>query len=345
MKGQPSWDRSADNSFFTFFMNSKVVGVAALGQLSQTLDQTHDEVSRSRGELRAMSVIERIERWGATTGAVVLLIASALGGLYEVFHIFFGPREHVYSLATPEEVLICLVALLCFGLGLERLLTLHKIQDIVQKANSQGEILLLSVDRILNELETLQSTVTGEFDDVGKNEGDLLSAVSKINTAESLIGTKAIEEAALDIIRDCKDTDNINATSQYRKEDALSEAYEKAIADRVQKAKENDGDMEYRLLISAISDSSSELEERRRKVFDEKELGNRLAIKHAKQPWPFEVLIVGNSMIIALRGGRKRATYEVAVRINDPKFVEKASEWYREVGWGKADSDSENQNS
>ncbi|HMG73273.1 MAG TPA: hypothetical protein VK582_07200 [Pyrinomonadaceae bacterium] len=286
-----------------------------------------------------MSVIERIQTWCGNTSAVVLLIAATIAGVYDVFHRF-GPREHVYSLASPEEVLIGLAALLCFGLGTERLLTLRKIEDIVQKASSQREILLQKIDRISKELRRLQSTVKGQFDDVERSEVDLLSAVSKINKAESLIGTQAIEEAALDIIRDCKDSDNINATSQYRKEDALSEAYEKAIADRVKKAKENQGDMEYRLLISAISDSSSELEERRRKVFGEKEIGNRLAIKHAKEPWPFEVLIVGNSMIIALRGGRQRATYEVAVRINDPKFVEKASEWYREVGWGKADSDS-----
>lgn len=172
------------------------------------------------------------------------------------------------------------------------------------------------------------------------HKGGVLSAVSKINKAESLIGTKEIEEAALDIIRDCKDSDNINATSQYRKEDALFNAFERAIANRVKKAKENLGDMEYHLLISAITGLRSELEEISRKFFGKNGLGDRLVIKHAKQPWPFEVLIVGNSMIIALRGGRQRATYEVAVRINDPKFVEKALEWYSEVGWGQADSDS-----
>lgn len=286
-----------------------------------------------------MSVIERMRTWGGTTSAIVLLIVAALGIIYDGFHRF-GPGEHAYSVASPEEVLIFLIALLCFGIGTERLLTLHKIEDTVRKASSQREILLEKVDRILKELGTLQSTVRGEFDDVERSEEDLLSAVYKINTAESLIGTKAIEDAAINIIRDSKDDDHITATNQYREEDALSEAYEKAIADRVVRAKQNQGDMEYRLIMPARSDSTSELEDRRRKIFREKRIEERLIIKHAKQPWPLEVFIVGNEMIIALRGGSPRATYEVAVRINDPKFVEKASEWYREVGWGKADSDS-----
>jgi hypothetical protein len=291
-----------------------------------------------------MSVIERMRTWGGTSSAIVLLIVAALGILYDGFHRF-GPKEHVYSLASPEEVLIFLTALLCFGLGTERLLTLHKIEDIVQKASRQREILLERVDRLLKELGTLQSTVTGEFNDVERSEEDLLSAVSKINTAESLIGTKAIEDAAINIIKDSKDNDNITATNQYREEDALSEVYEKAIAERVEKAKKNEGDMEYRLIVPARSDSNSELEDRRRKIFREKQIEERLIIKHAKQPWPMEVFIVGNEMIIALRGGSQRATYEVAVRINDPEFVEKASEWYREVGWGKADNNSGSQNS
>jgi len=53
-----------------------------------------------------------------------------------------------------------------------------------------------------------------------------------------------------------------------------------------------------------------------------------------------EVFSVANEMIIALRGGSQRAANVAAVGINDPKFVEKALEWYREVGWEKADSDS-----
>lgn len=275
-----------------------------------------------------MSNGKTVNTFSNIASGVVLIIIAGLALTYEALHKFG------FSKGNPEEVLIFLVALLCGAIGVERLLTLRKIEDFAQRASTERETILKKIDVVSRNLETLQSTVKGEFDDVERSEEDLLTAVSKINTAEPLIGTKAIGEAAKAILEVSKDNDNIIATN-HSQEDPLG-GWGELVADRVAKANLNDGNMEYHLIMPARSDSNSKLEDSRRKIFEEKEIANRLNIKHTKQPWPLDVLIVGSSMIIALKGGSQGATYVAAVRVENAEFVEKASEWYREVGWEKA---------
>jgi hypothetical protein len=281
-----------------------------------------------------MSVIERNQKWWETTSAVVLLIVAGLGIIYDVLHRF-GTREFVHSLASPEEVLILLVALLCGGLGAERLLTLRKIEVSIKEANKQRSNILATVNRISDKLGKLQRTVKEELQDVGETEGNLISAVNKINKAESLIGTKAVEDAARKLIEDCSDSDKIRATGQYRPDDQLSKQYFMTIANKVKRAKQNQGDMQYQVIMPARSGSDRESLDERRRVFKEEGIEDRLIIRYAKHPWPFEVLIGGRSMIIALLGAGEKPPYEVAIKITDSEFVEKVSEWFREVAWGE----------
>lgn len=273
-----------------------------------------------------MADTDRIGDWEEKAFALTFLIAGVIGFAFEVLHICFSGWEFLDK--NGEGVLILLVSLLCGGLGLERLLILRKVRATIETIHEKQGALITKVTGI--------STTVAEIE---RRQIEELAAVRKLNQAESLIGTNEIEEAALEIIKRSEDDDDIKATNQYGSE-GLSENYVKAIADRVKKADEKGGNMEYQVIMPAKTGSVDEVEDIRRTVFSEQKIEDKLIERHAKHPYPLEVLIVGHSMIIALRGGGSRRTYDVAIKITDPKFVEKAANWFTEIAWSDAETDT-----
>jgi hypothetical protein len=270
-------------------------------------------------------MIEKIRKFAGNISAVVLLVFAGLGIIYETVHRF----APTFLPVSPEEALIFLVSLLCGSLGIERLTTLRTIEANIESASTDRKNIFDEVKQISGKLGKL----IGYVRDVKRREGDIINAVDKINSVEVLLGTKAVEDAACLLIEDCDDRAQVKATSQYHIVEGLSNNYLKKVANRVKRAKDNRGDMEYHVILSADMPSEKALQERE-EAFKCAGVEDRLVVRYAKQPWPFEVLIGGHSMIIALLGGANRPTYDLAIRIKDPEFVEKASNWFGEVIWG-----------
>lgn len=141
-----------------------------------------------------------------------------------------------------------------------------------------------------------------------------------VNENKVLIGTEAIEKAAIRMIH-LSNREFFTGT----REDSPSEDYINLMAERLAKAKNENGELEYHLDMPAKTRSINE-RVKRSEIF-----------KAPKPPWPFEVLIVGDSMIIALAGRRGEPIYEAAIQVTDPEFVRKASKWFNEVAWGADD--------
>jgi len=214
----------------------------------------------------------------------------------------------------------------------------------IKVANSPDEI-VRAVKAIPEKPQRAHEVTTDSRDvwqlvNVEETDKAILEKVAAMSTLEILIGKDAIEQAATKIIRASGDSDEIIATSQYSNQDSLSDEYINAMAERVKRAVSDKGEMEVRVVMSAKPDTEQLVEDRRTQIFREKGIDDRLNTRRAKHGWPLEVLIVGNAMIIALRRGGKRSTYEVAIKIEDQEFVYRASKWFREAVWGEADQNS-----
>jgi len=293
--------------------------------------------------MKRVPIFEKLRKLWATASAVSLIFIALAGIAYDLIHRF-GGHDLLSRLATPEQVLIMLLALLCGGLGAERILTLKKIEMDIETAQEQSTTLMNNVDRMMHDFHglatrfgKLRTEIVADLETVEQQEEDIITAVKRINTTEALIGTKEIEAAACKLLDECGDGEKIKATGQYRTGDGLSEDYFKYVASRVARAQQNKGGMEYHVVVAAQTSKPEEVEDERIRVFKGAHIQDRLRMRTARHPWPFEVLIGGHSMIIALLGGETKAKYEIAVKITDPEFVEKAAEWYREVAWEGAE--------
>ncbi len=273
-----------------------------------------------------------------SASAIILFLAGVLGIIYDILHRF-GLQTFTDFLGDPEEAIILLISLLCVGLGIERLFNLRKIEE---KIEASIENAAKERKHILDETLTVSQKIVrlrADLKGAEKKGGVLIDAIGRINKAKPLVGTNAIEAAAIRLVKECSDSDHIKATGQYHAIDGLSADYFAAIAERVQQAKRNRGDMEYHVILPPKSFSDEAINDERAKAFLEAGVQDRLITRRAKHPWPFEILIGRHSMIIALCGGTKRQLYELAVKITDHDFVEKAGDWFGEVAWGSADRD------
>ena len=138
------------------------------------------------------------------------------------------------------------------------------------------------------------------------------------------------------LIDACDDSEKIKATGQYTVSDSLSQRYFEYVADRVAEAKKRDGSMEYHVVVAPRESGESRGEDARLTAFGGLGIRDLLTMKSVEHPWPFEVLIGGHSVIIALLGGKAESKYEAAVKITDPVFSKEAAEWFRDVIWSKA---------
>jgi len=255
---------------------------------------------------------ENLRGWSATASAICIIAIGLVGLAYDALHRM---KLAWIAGAQPEEALIFLVCFICFGVGAERLLTLRNIENNMQTAQKQRSVLAKKTELIAH--------------DVGIIAG-------QIKRIEALDGLEEIEAAATKLIKDCRENDKIKATSQYGSSDALSPEYFKHLAQHVAEAKKKHGSMDYHVVVASPKGDKPRAEDERVKAFKNANIGERLIIRGVPHPWPFEVLIGGHSMIIALLGGDKEARYEVGIKITDPEFVEKAAEWYGATIWESA---------
>jgi hypothetical protein len=288
------------------------------------------------------SLLEMLRNWWATVSAYILLTIAGTGILYDAFHRF-GDHKILGELATPEQVLILLVALLCGGLGAERLLTLRKIERDIAHAHVQRTKLMADVqktsehvDSLISRVGTIRANIVADLKAVGKTEQAIMSAVKLINKTDVILGIQNIETAATQLIDDCSDNAKIKATGQYRAYDGLSRSYFEHLANRVVRAKRNHGTMEY-FAVVASTPQGMKHHDQRVEIFSATNIVDRLHMRTINHTWPFEVLIGGHCMIIALRGGEMTDNYEVAVKVSDADFVETALNWYATEVWETAD--------
>jgi hypothetical protein len=274
------------------------------------------------------------------SSAIVLMTIAGMGVLYEVLHRFTTLDKHF----IPEEALIFLVSILCGGLGAERLLTLKKIEDDIEKAREQRLALIKKTDQISTGVgELLRSTgnlrveTVDDLKAILKGEKDIITGLKRIIRAEALIGTSQIELAATQLVDGCEDDDRIKATGQYRFGDGLSHAYFQRVADRVARAKKNNGSMEYWVVVASTGVGKLSDDDPRIMAFKRGHIRDRLHMRSVKHSWPFEVLIGGHSIIVALLSGDVKSKYEAAVKITDPDFVKSAENWFGDVVWADAD--------
>jgi hypothetical protein len=271
---------------------------------------------------------------------MVLMTIAVMGLLYEVLHRFTTLDTHF----IPEEALIFLVSILCGGLGAERLLTLKKIEDDIELAQEQRLALIkkasqisIGVGELLRSTGNLRVETVDDFKAILKGEKDIITGLKRIIRTEALIGTHQIESAAKQLVDECDDNDRIKATGQYRFGDGLSHAYFQHVADRVARAKKNGGSMEYWVVVASTGVGKLSDDDPRIMAFERANIRDKLQMRSVKHSWPFEVLIGGHSIIIALLSGDAKSKYEAAVKITDPDFVKNAADWFGDVVWADAD--------
>lgn len=281
---------------------------------------------------------EQLHNYLEDMNAKSLIIIGSLGIIYDLGHRFGG--EHLLNkLASPEQVLIAMIALFCAGIGFERLLTLRRLSNQLEQAHLK-RIEILRVQReIKSEIGNLKTGVV----EVRRKENALIDAVGSINTAEPLIGPQKIGNAAVKLVEECTKEDKIMATGQYSYKDELPKTYFKKIVEKVSDAKAKGGAMQYQVVLPAVGDQYSDSTDIRKEVFKEAQVEERLTIRRASNPMPYEILIGGQSVIIALLG-ESRSDYQLAVKITDRDFVKHASEWFKDVPWANAKPETREKN-
>lgn len=292
--------------------------------------------------MNRLKLLQKVRQWWEAASAIILMSVAVVGIVYGGLHV--TGHEVLRRLATPEEVIVFLVSILCGGLGAERLITLKKIGDDIESAQEQRTALVAQADRIVQDVDKLftklarlRTEIVKDFKDVERLEDDIMVAVKRINKAEALVGTHEIEGAAKKLLDECDDSEKIKATGQYRVGDGLSSDYFLHVAERVARARNNQGSMEYHVVVHSPDFEGPKEVDDRVKAFADAKVQDRIKLRSAAHPWPFEVLIGGHSMIIALLGGEDKSKYEIAVKITDADFVQKATDWYREIAWEGAD--------
>ena len=127
----------------------------------------------------------------------------------------------------------------------------------------------------------------------------------------------------------------IMATGQY----FLTADYSRSIAERVHQAVEAQGDMDYRVILNA---AHGERNAARLDTFVKFGIPEKIRYKFVDHPWPFDVLIGGNSVMLALPYEIEECSYMAAVKIDDQKFVGCARMWFEKVLWLQAKAGSIN---
>jgi hypothetical protein len=282
-------------------------------------------------------------RWGTVVAFTVGSVGISIEIGYVVARSYYPELEHAGFL---EEVMIILLCFLFVGLGVERLTTFNEIDEKLEAAMQVREGLLATVRDLSTQLSRLEmnlplglsqaavdraqlrTQIAETLAATGSAKAELLAAVSRVKQVGILTNVGAVEVTATDLVKVCDERYHILATAQYP-DDTLSPAYFAALASKVAGAKRLRGRMEYHVILSGDAPAASEARKRRHEAFAAAKCEERMKPRYIKHAWPFELLIAGDSMIIALRG--HRTTYEAVVTVTDAEFVRHASDWFDDL--------------
>ncbi|HEX4960165.1 MAG TPA: hypothetical protein VF173_04955 [Thermoanaerobaculia bacterium] len=286
------------------------------------------------GKRGAKTFLGKLNYYLSICSAIGLMGVSVIALYYEGTGRF-APKEKNAPRPSTDEALVFLVAIICGGMGSERLLILRKLDSNVETASEERRIILARLNKINRALGI-------DFKMVAGKENALIAALAKVNKAEILIGLDEIEEGAQKLLLACDKNDIIRATAQYfpaldQEHKDLSADYPSFVAKTVKKAIAERGAMEYHVIVASDTDKNAQ---DRKDAFAAEGVSKKLFLKIRKQQWPFEVLIGGHSMNIAIPRIVNEKNYAVAIRVTDEEFVARAIEWYDDVLW-KDSSDPE----
>ncbi len=266
--------------------------------------------------------------------AVLMVIAAAAALVYQLFE----KTGWLPVFGQPIDVLLFLVALLTAATGLQKIFHLQYISDSIENIESNSR-------NASSEAASSRENILRALEKIEGLEEKLVSDVKKITHAEILLDKQRIEDAAIEIIKNCANSDNIKATAQYLAPSTgagsggLSERYYRAIAKKISLAQQAGVEMIYKVILPASPQDRRESAVGKRKdIFEQFNVSDKMNIRFSNVSWPIEILIAGECMILAF-SGRDGLKYNVGLRVSDSKFIEHMRDWYLETAWNDASSE------
>lgn len=247
------------------------------------------------------------------TGEVILggfLIVAAATILHNQLT---GEDDH---LAKTDAILI-LASLLVGTTGIERILgafAIHRHLQGIEDSTTKAVI------------PTLES-----IDTRGR---EILSHIQALELAEVLMGPDEIEDAATNLIAHCDLDDRIRASAQFVFRGGLSDKYYESLAGRLAQALNATASLSYHLIVAETSKKESL--ERRMPYFDKHKVKNRVKVRTIEASQPFDIVLVGDRMILAL-SGHNEERYNLGFLIRHTGSVKVANKWFEDVLWDHAE--------
>ena len=250
--------------------------------------------------------------------AWILIFSGLAGVIIGLLDIFIEIDKIFPSIKSTQEIMLMVLSIIALGLGIERFTIFNQIHLEIK----QSRIYLT------NEVNELRKAI-------------LRKVPIRIFTNE-----KEIIDETLSLIKTCEDSDIIRATdispltaqneviSLYT---SSSNIYFLKLAKRIKKAKDKGGSLSYRIILGEETPSVRERSINRRKdAFSSEGVLDRLLIRAIDKSWPLEIIVLGNSIILAFTSFTGDLTFFAGIRITNKILTTRITQWFDDYLWNAA---------
>ncbi len=279
-----------------------------------------------------------------------LVIIGIIGFLIALLSLFDPLYKYVISIVPVlrslniTALLLLSFSILALAIGLERYASFDEVREESRSRHSE-------VIQAINQIQ--QVTVQH-----GLNLGREIAAIqlTLINTIEAkvLYGPGEVYEEAIKLIKACEGSEIIRATSldQFSTLESYTNlekmpiyrTYLETLIKAIGQRKPNSIGMFYKVVVGLRPNERGELTpenlqiiNKRKELFQNHNVQEKLEIKWLDSFWSLDVLIVGNKqMIIMFPTTIGERHHRLALRITHTKFVSDVTRWFDERPWREA---------
>ncbi len=249
----------------------------------------------------------------------ILFVAElALGTLLFVTASFALHTQLVGTEGTEEKIskVLVLLGLLVGTTGLGKMISAFRVSKGIQKIHESTSEIAIPL-----------------LQEVKEKEIAIENHIQALTLTKTLMGAGEIEMAAINLVDSCDLDGRIRATAQFVFKGGLKDVYYRSITSRLKQAVDSHRTLSYQVIVSERG--SEEANIRRNAFFKEADVESRFKIRTLKKSQPFDILLAGGNMILAL-SGHNEERYNLGFLITDPGSVTVTDKWFEEVLWESA---------
>jgi hypothetical protein len=267
---------------------------------------------------------------------VVIGLVIALASVYSPIFDFLVKIFPFLAALNLTALLLLVFSTLGIAISLERYEAFGKAKNETQRRHEEVIHAIYQVQKIF------EDDLTRELTEVHQT---LATAID----SKPLIGNEAVYGEAIRLIKACKGSEVIRATSLINNLHDESKTpykeYIQTLAKAVGQSKQKRLNMVYKVVMGLQSNDKGEPQlayqqtiNRRREVFKENDALDRLEIKCLETYWSLNMLIVGNEqMIIGFPTIAGDSSIRSGIRVTNKDFVDSVARWFDEYLWHRAE--------